>query len=204
MNHKQRVISSAPSGPPGCAASLLRPAAEFLQAPAALLPGGGVKDADGRQFIHFGGEQGSAVIVFTGISRISTDGPRAADSTPGPEVWLSAAATTPRRSHRERLEAALVKGTGPLRVMLRVPALRVRESQPTHEFGEIAVALRPNHQMPMVRHDAIGQQADVHPVERFGQQADKGLMISGFGKERGPSEGAIEQVVEITTFSMAH
>jgi hypothetical protein len=50
--------------------------------------------------------------------------------------------------HRERLEAALVKGAGPLRVMLRVPALRVRESQPTHEFGEIAVALRPNHQMP--------------------------------------------------------
>jgi hypothetical protein len=46
---------------------------------------------------------------------------------------------------RERLEAALGKGAGPLRVMLGVPAPRVRESQPTHEFGEIAAALRPNY-----------------------------------------------------------
>jgi hypothetical protein len=30
-----------------------RRVAEFLQALAALLPGGGVEDADGRQFIHF-------------------------------------------------------------------------------------------------------------------------------------------------------
>ena len=35
------------------AASLLRRAAEFLQALAALLPGGGVEDVDGRQLIHF-------------------------------------------------------------------------------------------------------------------------------------------------------
>jgi hypothetical protein len=27
----------------------------------------------------------------------------------------------------------------------------------------------------MVRQDAIGQQADVHPVERFGQHTDKSI-----------------------------
>ena len=35
------------------AASLLRRAAEFLQALATLLPGGGIEDVDGGKFVHF-------------------------------------------------------------------------------------------------------------------------------------------------------
>ena len=54
--------------------SLLRRAAEFLQALAALLPGGGVEDADGGQFIHFeaGDHLGPEFYVF----RIAADGLR--------------------------------------------------------------------------------------------------------------------------------
>jgi hypothetical protein len=47
-----------------------------------------------------GRDQGSGVIVFPRFFQLSTDGPRAADSTPGPDVWPSVAATTPRRTAR--------------------------------------------------------------------------------------------------------
>jgi len=60
-----------------------------------------------------GVEKGSGVIVFTGLFPLSTDGPRAADSTPGPDVWPSAAATTPRRTARRGPRSDAMRSTRP-------------------------------------------------------------------------------------------
>src|SRR5216684_3295322 len=58
-------------------------------------------------------EKESRVIVFAGFFRISTDGPRAADSTPGPGVSPSAAATTPRRTARRGPRSDAMRSTLP-------------------------------------------------------------------------------------------
>ena len=56
------------------------------------------------------------------------------------------------------LEAALVQGTRPGGMVVRVPALGVGDGQPAHVFGEVAVGVRPEQQVPVVGHDAEGQQ----------------------------------------------
>ena len=58
---------------------------------------------------------------------------------------------------RKRLETPLIERTGPRRAMRRVPPLRVRHREPTHELRKLAIASRPKHQVPMVRHHAPGQ-----------------------------------------------
>jgi hypothetical protein len=49
----------------------------------------------------------------------------------------------------KRLEAALVNVPRPRTVTMSVPALRVRQGQPTGEAGEFAVFARPDDQVPV-------------------------------------------------------
>src|SRR3990170_4387824 len=41
--------------------------------------------------------------------------------------------------------------------MRRVPTLGVGDRQPTHELGQVAIATRPKHEMPVIGHHAPGQ-----------------------------------------------
>jgi hypothetical protein len=45
-----------------------------------------------------------------------------------------------------------------------VPALRVGDRQPTHEFRQLAVAARPKHEMPMIRHHAPSENSHRQPL----------------------------------------
>jgi hypothetical protein len=49
---------------------------------------------------------------------------------------------------------SLVKMPGSGRVVMRVPALRVRVGEPAQETAELVVFLRPEHEVPMIRHYA--------------------------------------------------
>lgn len=40
---------------------------------------------------------------------------------------------------------------------MRMPAHRVRVCQPTHELGEFVVSARPKDEMPVIWHQAVGQ-----------------------------------------------
>ncbi len=46
---------------------------------------------------------------------------------------------------RERLEPPLLQWSGAGRVVAGMPALRMRPRQPAEEFGEVAVAIGPQH-----------------------------------------------------------
>ena len=60
---------------------------------------------------------------------------------------------------RKTLEPALVNRSGARRMVMGVPALRVGDGEESHEFAELAVPLWPEHEVPMVGHQAIGDEA---------------------------------------------
>ncbi len=61
--------------------------------------------------------------------------------------------------------------------MRRVPTLRVRDRQPAHELGQVAVTLRPKHKMPVIRQDAPGKDAGQLGLELLGEA----LVLLGLG-----------------------
>ena len=51
------------------------------------------------------------------------------------------------------------------------PAHGVGMGQPTKELGQFAIALGPNHEVPVVIHDAVAVDAQRQPLVGFQQQA---------------------------------
>ena len=90
--------------------------------------------------------------------------------------------------HDIRLEPSLVEMTVTHRMMMGMPALRMHERQPAHEAREIAVLVRPEHQMPMIGHQAIGK----YPFARFSTWYTKlpGAARSGRPISRGLSDSS--------------
>jgi hypothetical protein len=103
---------------------------------------------------------------------------------------------------RKRLESALVKRARSLGVKMGVPALRVRNGKPAHQFGEFPVFFGPQHQMPMIGQDTIGQKTNGQSFEGFREDTNEGLEINGFGAERGPTDGAVQNVIDAATSAM--
>jgi len=56
----------------------------------------------------------------------------------------------------EAFVAALVEVAGAGSEVGGVPALGVGLRDPFHEFGQVAVIVRPEYEVPVVAHDAIG------------------------------------------------
>ena len=104
--------------------------------------------------------------------------------------------------NRKRLEPTLEKRPGSLSVKMSVPALRVCHREPSHEFGKIAVFLRPKNEMPVIRHHAERQHTHRHPIIRFGENANECLEIDCFFKERGSPDGPVQDMVNVTTSSV--
>lgn len=80
--------------------------------------------------------------------------------------------------YRKRLESPLINWAGSRGAAAGVPALTVRHGEPAHVFRKCIVLLRPEQQMPMVRHDALGQHAHFHMPPRLLEQADKGIVVA--------------------------
>jgi hypothetical protein len=96
---------------------------------------------------------------------------------------------------RKALEAPLVDMTAPHRVVVNVPALRMGHGKPRHKAGEITVISRPQDQMPVRGHHAIGK--DRHPQAHVGllENLLKGPVISGVGKQRRACVPPVENVI---------
>ena len=103
--------------------------------------------------------------------------------------------------HRERFETPLIHRPGPRRPPMRVPALRVRHRQQPHELRQIFItaALGPQHQMPVIRHEAIGQQPHIHPRERLHHHPLKRGIIRGVLKKLHPPDTPIQDVIHQST-----
>jgi len=56
--------------------------------------------------------------------------------------------------HRKRLESTLINRAGAYRAVRGMPALRMRNGEPMQEIREIVVSLWPQHEMPMIGHQA--------------------------------------------------
>ena len=104
--------------------------------------------------------------------------------------------------HRERLKAALVDVSGSGRVVVSVPTRRVRQRQPAHEPGQVAVGTRIKNQVPMVGHDAIGEQTHAIAFNGLLQHAFERLVIRILVEQRCSAIGPVEGVVDVTAVRM--
>ena len=63
--------------------------------------------------------------------------------------------------HGKRLKSALIDRPGAGAMMMRMPALRMRDRDPAEHLGEFAIMPRPEEEMPMIGHEAIGCDANL-------------------------------------------
>jgi hypothetical protein len=94
------------------------------------------------------------------------------------------------------LEPALVKGAGAQGMMGMMPSHRMRHRQPVHEHRKIPIGLRPEHQVPMIRHQAKRQQPHRHGFNaRREQLLERGIV--GGGLENGRSaHGPVQHMAD--------
>ena len=109
---------------------------------------------------------------------------------------------------RKRLESPLIEMTGPGGSVVRMPALRVRQSQPTHEPRQVAVCTRPQHQVPVIGHQAIRQHPHVAAFASFLQHRLERRVIFRLAKDLSagvrPVQGMKHHPAIIRSFGSPH
>lgn len=103
----------------------------------------------------------------------------------------------------EGFEASLIEVAGARGVVMRVPALGVGVGQPLHEVTELAVGLRPQGQVPVVGHEAPGEDADGDALVGLGQNAFEGGVVLVFVEKGALADAPVENVVDQPGGSMA-
>src|SRR5260370_29915898 len=102
------------------------------------------------------------------------------------------------RLDRERFETPLIQMTASNILIVGMPSLRVGQRQPMHEIGQLAILAGPQHQVPMVWHQAIGEQAhSMHMFLRFGDNVQERFEVKVLVKNWQPSIASVEDMIEI-------
>jgi len=96
--------------------------------------------------------------------------------------------------NREGLIPALAGVAARRRAVGGVPSLRVRDRQPAHELRQIAVAAPPEHQVPMVRHDAAGPNSHGRAGVGLFEGMLEELVVAVVLEQRPPGVGAVQHV----------
>jgi hypothetical protein len=96
---------------------------------------------------------------------------------------------------RKRFEAALIDGAGPGGVMVGMPALCMGDGDPAQDLREFSILLRPEKEVPVIRHQAIGGDADLGLSLGFGQNLFKGGIVSGLLEEGESSHTTVQDVI---------
>ena len=78
-----------------------------------------------------------------------------------------------------------------------VVSLCMRESYPTHKVRQVAVALRPQEQVPVIAHNTIPAQPHREQRRTIGQDLLKGQKVVFIAENLQPPVGAIEYMVNI-------
>ena len=94
------------------------------------------------------------------------------------------------------LEPSLIQMPMPHSGVCVLPTLGVRERQPSHEGGQLAIFLRPQHQMKMIGHQAPGEDADRHALVCLGKHLFESDVILVLLEQPQSAIGAIEHVID--------
>jgi len=97
--------------------------------------------------------------------------------------------------NRKTLEPSLIDVSLTGRVVVGVITHRMRDGDPAQEFAHLAVAIGPEHQMPMVGHQNVTVQFDVAALPTFREDAFEGFKVGVFAKDAQAGIAAIENVV---------
>ena len=84
---------------------------------------------------------------------------------------------------QQRLIAALINVAVSDRPGARVVTLRVRQGDASQEFREIAVPSGIKHQVPMIRHQAVGQNAQGHKFQALFQDTEKIFLMRSLSEQ---------------------
>lgn len=108
----------------------------------------------------------------------------------------------------ERFESPLVKVPRSRRSVMRVPALSVSQGQPAHEPRQIPVLARPQHQMPVIGHQAVRKHPHVASLASFPQHILKRRIIFRLMKHRRTSIRPVQRMKHhaaiICSFGSSH
>jgi len=99
------------------------------------------------------------------------------------------------RFNRKRFVPALVEVTVPHRAGAGVITLRVRQGEALQESRQVAVAARMQHQVPMVGHQAVSQNAHGHEIESFPHDTEEILIMRVALKEPRTKIRPVQSVV---------
>lgn len=80
---------------------------------------------------------------------------------------------------RKTFLAPLVKVTGAAAMVVFVMTAHMRHANPTQPLSQGVVGLRADHQVPVVGHDAVGQEVDRITGQALGQYLLEGLKVFG-------------------------
>ena len=94
----------------------------------------------------------------------------------------------------KRLEAPLIQMAGAAGFVMRVPAHRMRDRQPSKELAHLIVVRRPHHEMPMIGHRDHGINRQRHQLPRLVEDVHKRPIIIRLLEDRHPCHGSIEYV----------
>jgi len=105
--------------------------------------------------------------------------------------------------HRKRLETPLVHRARSRGVAMSMPALRMRDGNPPQHLGQLHISSRPEQDVPVIRHEAIGRDAYVSPVVGLGQNLLKGGVVRGLFKQWESTDSAVEHMIDKVSSSEA-
>ena len=94
----------------------------------------------------------------------------------------------------ERRESSLVEVPGADGVAVEVLAPHVRRREAVHEGLQITVALRPEDEVPVAGHHAVGEDAHRDPFERASDNPFECVVVAGVLEDPGALVGAVEDV----------
>jgi hypothetical protein len=98
---------------------------------------------------------------------------------------------------RKGLEPALPDV--PAGVIVPQVAADVGGQEPVHPPAQVPVGVRPDGQMEMVGHKAVGQDAHGDAERGFGHHVEEGVVVLGLVKDRGAGVAPVEDVTGVAT-----
>lgn len=76
-----------------------------------------------------------------------------------------------------------------------MPALRMGDRDPPQHFREFALASRPEQEVPVVRHQAIGGEADAESVMRLRENPLERSIVGRFLKQQEAPHAPVEHMI---------
>jgi hypothetical protein len=93
-------------------------------------------------------------------------------------------------------EASLVEVAGAGSVVVGMIALGVGLGEAVHEVAELVLRSRPDDEVPVIGHEAIGEEAYRDAGVCFGEDAFEGVIVLVFMEQGPAADAAVEDVIE--------